>query len=139
MVKIRTQRIVIAGSRGLRIPLDDIALAVDEFTKSYWASCQFDLEVVSGCCANSPDEDGEAWAAEHGIHVKEFPAWWELQGRRAGMLRNARMAEYADAGIVFWDGESRGAKNMIDQLRSRRKPVEVWRSDLGPGFRRDVP
>lgn len=133
-------RVVIAGSRGLRLPIADITVAMEELLEAYYPSpCLLDIEVVSGCCPNSPDEDGEAWAAEYAIPVNEFPAWWETQGKRAGMLRNARMAEYADAGIVFWDGESRGAKNMIDQLRSRKKPVQVWRSDLGPGFRRDVP
>lgn len=135
----RVQRVVIAGSRGLRIPILGITTAMEELVAKYYSSCRVDIEVVSGCCADSPDKDGEAWAAEHGIPINEFPAWWDTQGKSAGMLRNARMAEYADAGIVFWDGESRGAKNMIDQLRSRRKPVEVWRSDLGPGFRRDVP
>ncbi len=132
-------RVVIAGSRGLRIPVPDITIAMEELVAKCYPSSQLDIEVVSGCCADSPDKDGEAWAAEHGVPVNEFSAWWDTQGKRAGMLRNARMAEYADAGIVFWDGESRGAKNMIDQLRSRRKPVEVWRSDLGPGLRRDVP
>jgi hypothetical protein len=32
----------------------------------------------------------------------------------AGYLRNIQMAEVADAVVVFWDGESRGTKMMID-------------------------
>lgn len=35
------------------------------------------------------------------------------------------MAEYADAAIVFWDGKSRGAKNMIDEMKKLGKPVKL--------------
>ena len=35
------------------------------------------------------------------------------------------MAEYADALIVFWDGESTGTKNMIDLAESMNLPIKV--------------
>jgi hypothetical protein len=33
--------------------------------------------------------------------------------KAAGLKRNQQMANDADALIAFWDGKSRGAKNMI--------------------------
>ena len=35
------------------------------------------------------------------------------------------MAEYADAAIVVWDGESRGSRNMIDEMIKAKKPYYI--------------
>jgi YspA, cpYpsA-related SLOG family len=67
-------------------------------------------EVVSGT-ARGVDTLGERWAEERGIPVVRFPADWS-QGRGAGFTRNERMAEYADACVVLWDGSSRGSVHM---------------------------
>ena len=50
---------------------------------------------------------------------------WTKFGRRAGMLRNADMAEQAQALVAFWDGESKGTKHMIDTMVTQGKPVAV--------------
>ena len=39
------------------------------------------------------------------------------------------MAEYADYLITFWDGESRGARNMIETMKKLGKHGEVIRYD----------
>jgi hypothetical protein len=39
------------------------------------------------------------------------------------------MAEYADALIAIWDGESRGTKNMIEEATKRGLRVYVKRID----------
>ena len=61
--------------------------------------------------------------------MRVFPADWDKYGKRAGYLRNVQMAEYADALLAFWDGESRGTKNMIDEALSRGLKVGVKRYD----------
>ena len=48
------------------------------------------------------------WAEEHNIPVHHFPAKWEEYGISAGFIRNAEMGDFADAAIIFWDGESKG-------------------------------
>lgn len=45
------------------------------------------------------------------------------------MYRNAEMADYCDAAIILWDGESRGTVDMIDKMRRLGKPLEVWIDD----------
>ena len=50
---------------------------------------------------------------------KVFPAQWERYGKRAGPIRNAAMAKYADYGVALWDGESRGTAHMIRLMADR--------------------
>ena len=35
------------------------------------------------------------------------------------------MAEYADAAIVIWNGESPGTRNMIENMIRRKKPYHI--------------
>ena len=44
-------------------------------------------------------------------------------------MRNARMAEYADALIAIWDGSSAGTKNMLQEANKRRLNVRVYHID----------
>lgn len=110
-------RVVIAGSR-----------SITDYAALQHAIAQTDFsigEVVSGC-ARGVDSLGEQWADLNGIPVKQFPADWGRFGRAAGHYRNSDMADYADAAIILWDGESRGTLDMIDKMRRLRKPYEVY-------------
>jgi hypothetical protein len=82
-------------------------------------------EVVSGHCKTGPDKLGEDWAKQNNIPVKLFPADWDKFGRSAGPIRNKHMAEYCDRAIVFWDGQSRGSQNMINELKRFNKAYHV--------------
>lgn len=78
------------------------------------------IEIVSGC-AEGADKLGEQYAKEYGLKVKKFPANWKQFGKEAGPIRNAEMAWYADECVAFWDGQSRGTKNMINVAKA--KPI----------------
>ncbi len=39
------------------------------------------------------------------------------------------MAEVADAVVVFWDGTSKGSKNMIECANKMSKPCKVFMID----------
>jgi len=54
-----------------------------------------------------------------------FPADWDKYGKAAGSIRNKEMAEYADSLIAFWDGKSKGTKNMIDLAIAHGLSVRV--------------
>ena len=69
-------------------------------------------ELIEGG-AKGVDSLAKVWAEENGLPITEFKADWKIYGRGAGPVRNQKMAEYADALIAVWDGESRGTKNMI--------------------------
>ena len=107
-------KIIIAGSRtfddyeGLVDCLDEQILELTEQNDVI-----DDIEIVSGG-AKGADKLGERYAKEKGYSLKVFKADWNKFGKSAGYRRNEQMAEYADACICFWDGESKGTKHMID-------------------------
>jgi len=108
-------KVIIAGSRTLtnyQTVLDAIA-----------ASGFFISQVVSGG-ASGVDQLGELYAFEQDLSLKVFPAKWSLYGKGAGPIRNQEMADYAEALIAVWDGESTGTKDMI--ARARDKGLEVY-------------
>jgi hypothetical protein len=107
---------IIAGSRGI---LDT------ELVWRYIRQAPFVeeiTEVVSGH-AMGVDLIGEVWAGDNMIPCTIFRADWDKFGKKAGILRNLEMADYADALIYVWDGKSKGTKHMIDEMRKRNKPV----------------
>jgi hypothetical protein len=87
------------------------------------------LTIISGT-ATGADKMGESWARKRGHMLLRMPASWRKDGkvdRSAGMKRNYRMAQRADALIAFWDGGSPGTSNMIELMEKADKPVSVVR------------
>ena len=81
------------------------------------------VRIVSGT-ARGADQLGERFAALKNLEVISCPADWDTHGKSAGYKRNAYMASIADACVVFWDGQSRGSKHMID-LATKSIPTRV--------------
>jgi hypothetical protein len=103
-------KVIVAGSRTL--PKDDVQRKDMECElTALRIEHSFDEVVSGGACG--ADKLGEEWSREWDIPVKRMPADWAKWGKAAGMIRNQKMAEYADACVVFWDGKSHGVKNMI--------------------------
>lgn len=82
--------------------------------------------IISGH-ASDADALGERYAQERGSQLDTYPADRKVLGKAAGSIRNAKMAEVADALIAFWDGKSWGTKNMIDTVTKRGLKVAVVR------------
>jgi len=85
-----------------------------------------DIEVVCGE-ARGADTVGKLWAESKGYPVKSFPADWDKYGKAAGHVRNSEMANYGTHLIAFWDGSSRGTKNMIESAKKKGLLVRVVR------------
>jgi len=114
-------KVIIAGSRSItsyRLAEEAVAASGFEIT-----------EVVSGT-ARGVDRLGELWAARHGVPVTRFPADWGAYGKQAGFVRNADMAEYADALVALWDGGSRGTQHMINLARGAGLKVHVVTAEV---------
>ncbi len=86
---------------------------------------QTNIEIVSGAYYKGADKLGEQYAKERGYKITYFPAHWKRYGKAAGPKRNQAMANYADALIAFWDGKSKGTKNMIDLAKNRDLKVKI--------------
>lgn len=61
--------------------------------------------------------------------MKVFPADWNKYGKKAGPIRNKKMANYAEALLAIWDGKSCGTKNMIQQAKENNLRIYVHRID----------
>ena len=85
--------------------------------------------IISGH-ATGADALGEKFARDHNLRCELYPADWERHGNTAGPLRNAEMADIADALIAFWDGRIRGTRSMIEIATSKGLQVAIVRYDL---------
>lgn len=112
--------IIIAGSRNF----DDYRLlknTVSDYIEENQVNNTQQIRVISGG-AKGADRLGECYAFDNGYSVIRFQALWGVYRKSAGPRRNNEMAKFASESgsgtlIAFWDGESRGTKNMIDTAR----------------------
>lgn len=90
------------------------------------------VEIVSGH-AKGADQFGEEYAALHGIPTKVFLPDWKRYGRGAGLIRNQEMLAYSKEEsslvVAFWDGKSKGTKNMIETASAEGVKVYIVFSD----------
>lgn len=109
-------KIIIAGSRNFY----DY-----EFLKQKMK--ELNLEITELVCgeARGADSLGKRWALENNIPIKSFYPDWDRYGNSAGMIRNHEMGDYADYLVAFWDGKSRGTKDMIFYMQQIGKHGEV--------------
>ena len=92
------------------------------------------IRIISGG-ASGADTLAKEYAQKAGALYEEFPADWKDMSKPcvertnehgtynalAGIKRNQRMAQEADIIIAFWNGWSKGTKNMIDQGTKYKK------------------
>ena len=109
---------IIAGGR----TITDYSLVLSAIRES-----EFEItEIVSGM-APGVDTLAIQYSQENNLPLAEFHADWNQYRRAAGPIRNREMAEYGEALIAIWDGESRGTKNMIEEATKRGLKVYVKR------------
>lgn len=110
---------IIAGPRDFHPTNHDIIRAL--------AHCPFPVwEIVTGG-AKGVDTQAKLFAIVNQIPHKVFEADWATHGHKAGPIRNAKMAEYADALIVIRPEGSQtpGTNNMIETAEKRGMKVHI--------------
>ncbi len=110
-------KLIIAGSRDAKVTVKDI----DDWIRAHNLKPTL---IISGGSGNV-DLTGEKWAKENNIPVRVFPADWTKYGKSAGPRRNIQMAEFGDSLLAFWDVNSRGTANMIENMNQLDKPVYI--------------
>ncbi len=83
-------------------------------------------EIISGG-ARGVDASAREYALRHGLKLTEFLPEYSRYGRCAPLKRNLQIIEYADLVLAFWDGKSRGTRNVIETCRTQGVPVSVRR------------
>lgn len=82
-------------------------------------------EIVSGG-AQGIDTCAREYARNNGMILTEFFPNYNKHGRRAPLVRNDLIIEYADVVIAFWDGKSRGTKYVIENCKKKNKRITVY-------------
>lgn len=119
-------KVIIAGTRSF----DDYSLLCSFCDKCLSRKGQtHDIVIVSGT-ARGADRLGERYAYDRGYEIKMFPADWQNNGKAAGIIRNTDMANYADALIAFWNGQSKGTLNMIETAKRKGLSVRIYNYNL---------
>jgi hypothetical protein len=120
--------LLIAGSRHLCPSVEQIDSALQRWEKIcndagifWWTPI---THVISGT-ARGVDAHGEQWARARGLPVIRMPANWDRYGKAAGMVRNREMARIAALGLIFWDNQSAGTRNMIDLLHEYKRNCHI--------------
>lgn len=121
-------KVIIAGGRDF----DDEKFLFDKMDY-YLREVLIKIEIVSGHQKSNDkgyyygaDYFGEKYAKARKLSLKIFKADWGTLGKKAGPIRNRAMADYGvDACVVFWDGKSRGTKNMIDICKELSIPLRI--------------
>ena len=105
-------KVGVIGSRGLTV--DNLEQYLPENT----------TEIVSGG-AKGIDTCARKYAISHGIKLTEFLPEYSRYGRGAPLKRNLKIIEYADVVIAFWDRQSKGTKNVIENCKKLNVKVGV--------------
>ena len=105
-------KLAIIGSRGLHVE------SFEEYLP------EGVTEIVSGG-AKGIDTDAERYANANGIKMTVFKPQYSKYKGGAPHIRNKEIVNYADEVLAFWDGSSRGTKNVIEYCREVKKMVTV--------------
>lgn len=81
-------------------------------------------EIVSGG-ADGVDTAAARIAEQLHIPLRVFLPDYTAYGRRAPLLRNEQIIDYADEVLAFWDGESHGTRHAVINCIQRGKPVRL--------------
>lgn len=113
-------KLIIAGGRGF----EDKDLMHETLRQFYGILF---AEFVLGMCSTGADRLALEYAQSRGRKIHRFPADWEKNGKKAGPIRNEEMAKFADVLVAFWDGESKGTRDMINRALKYNCEVHVYR------------
>lgn len=117
---MKKYKVIVAGSR----LMFQYKIVEKTLNKVFKGENKEDIEIVQGG-AKGADALGKLYAEKYNIDCKEFSANWDLHGKAAGILRNQEMADYSNTCVVFWDGISRGSRNMIETAKKKGLKVLV--------------
>ena len=93
--------------------------------------CCDNIIILSGHCRGT-DMMAEKYAKERGYSLELYPAKWSEYGRCAGVIRNKEIVNNSDLIVAFWDGKSKGTKNLIENAIALSKPYKIIYIDSKP-------
>ena len=120
-------KVAIIGSRNIK---DNEEYWYDKICEKIPRNC---TEIVSGG-AKGIDVLAHRYAREHGIMFKAFLPEYKKYGKSAALIRNTRIAEYANIALAFWDGKSKGTADTVMKFYKSNKTVKIFFLDSHDPF-----
>lgn len=80
--------------------------------------------IVSGG-AKGVDQLAECFADKKRLSKYIIRPEYKKYGKSGAIIRNKEIVDYADKILVFWDGQSKGTKSVIDYAYKIEKPIQV--------------
>lgn len=120
-------KIAIVGSRDFT-NYEAMKKAFDIVKEQYPVS-----EILTGC-AMGADSLAVQLANERDYKLTVFKADWNRYGKGAGPVRNTDLVNKSDIVMVFWNGISRGSKDVIRKAIMANKILVCVSSENTPVF-----
>ncbi len=105
-------KLLIVGSR-----------SITDFDLSLYISAEVDTIISGG--ADGIDSLAEQYADLHRLSKYILRPRYDLYGRAAPIIRNEQMVEMADAVLVVWDGQSKGAQYTVKYAKKINKTLTL--------------
>ena len=96
---------------------DDKEFLYSELTKIH-STGKIELLIEGG--ARGADCLAKCWAIDNEIHYIEFPANWNLHGKKAGFIRNQQMLDTGRPDLVVAFHGGNGTADMIRRSKKAR-------------------
>ena len=113
-------KVIVGGSEGFQ----DYELLKQRL--DFYLQHKKEIIIISGGMKGA-DELGIRYAREKGYILKQVDTEKDKYGDLAKAKGNERMAQEADACIVFWDGLSPGTANLIENTRKMKLSLKIVR------------
>lgn len=127
MTDLRPVRILVTGTRENHEVIKRLVWhRLDELTAE-WPTHQKVIVVHGQCPKDGVDLFAHQWAASRGHTPEPHPADWHLHGKRAGMIRNAKMVNLgADYCVGFPAPGSKGTWDCLQKAVDAGIPTRVY-------------
>ncbi len=106
-------KLAVIGSRGLNVDIE-----------KYLPKHNVELIISGG--AKGIDTLAEKYADENKIPKKIIRPNYAKYGKKAPLVRDRKIVDYADEIIAIWDGKSPGTKYSIDYASAQGKIIEIF-------------
>lgn len=116
-----TIKLIVAGTRTFT-DYQYVKDKIEDLLESKSLSSK-EIEIITGG-SRGVDTLAERWSRENNVTCTVIKAEWKRHGKKAGPMRNQVMAEIGDILLAFWDGKSRGTKDMI--VKAKGKKIDIY-------------
>lgn len=114
-------KLAVLGTRSFnKLEMVDLIIALWPLVKLTWPDVDM---IVSGGATGVDAAADQVAASLTGRYALVVNADWDKHGKKAGPMRNEKVAEIADYLLLIWDGQSPGSTDVLRRFMKHKKPV----------------